>query len=284
MCAHGWQASTAIKAVYRYFPIRLTGLSLNFACRHNAHEPMTRPSAIIADDEPRLAEDLAAQLRAAWPQLDIVTIAANGLDAAAAIAAHQPAFAFLDINMPGLDGIQVAKLAQTTRVIFVTAHAEYAVNAFEAAAVDYLLKPVSNERLARCVARLLQPRTAVMDVGALTALLSQPAQSYLEWLTVRLGDTTRLVAVNEVLYFRAGDKYTEAVTATEGHLVRTSLKELLEQLPPRRFVQIHRSLIVNLREIERIEHNVLGRPQLHLKKGAGVLSVSRSFAAQFRQM
>jgi len=245
---------------------------------------MTRPSAIIADDEPRLAEDLAAQLRAAWPQLDIVTIAANGLDAAAAIAAHQPGFAFLDINMPGLDGIQVAKLAQTTRVIFVTAHAEYAVTAFEAAAVDYLLKPVSNERLARCVARLLQPRTAVMDVGALTALLSQPAQSYLEWLTVRLGDTTRLVAVNEVLYFRAGDKYTEAVTATEGHLVRTSLKELLEQLPPRRFVQIHRSVIVNLREIERIEHNVLGRPQLHLKKGAGVLSVSRSFAAQFRQM
>ena len=284
MCAHGWQASTAIKAVYRYFPIRLTGLSLNFACRHNAHEPMTRPSAIIADDEPRLAEDLASRLRAAWPQLDVVTIAANGLDAAAAIAAHQPAFAFLDINMPGLDGIQVAKLAQTTRVIFVTAHAEYAVTAFEAAAVDYLLKPVSNERLARCVARLLQPRTAVMDVGALTALLSQPAQSYLEWLTVRLGDTTRLVAVNEVLYFRAGDKYTEAVTATEGHLVRTSLKELLEQLPPRRFVQIHRSVIVNLREIERIEHNVLGRPQLHLKKGAGVLSVSRSFAAQFRQM
>ena len=257
---------------------------LNFACRHNAREPVTRPTAIIADDEPRLAEDLAAQLRAAWPQLDIVTIAANGLDAAAAIAAHQPAFAFLDINMPGLDGIQVAKLAQTTRVIFVTAHAEYAVTAFEAAAVDYLLKPVSNERLARCVARLLQPRTAVMDVGALTALLSQPAQSYLEWLTVRLGDTTRLVAVNEVLYFRAGDKYTEAVTATEGHLVRTSLKELLEQLPPRRFVQIHRSVIVNLREIERIEHNVLGRPQLHLKKGAGVLSVSRSFAAQFRQM
>jgi DNA-binding LytR/AlgR family response regulator len=258
---------------------------LNFACRHNARELMTRPSAIIADDEPRLAEDLAARLRAAWPQLEVVTIAANGLDAAAAIAAHQPAFAFLDINMPGLDGIQVAKLAQTTRVIFVTAHAEYAVTAFEAAAVDYLLKPVSNERLAQCVARLSQPRTAVMDGAVLTALLSrQPAQSHLEWLTVRLADTTRLVAVNEVLYFRAGDKYTEAVTATERHLVRTSLKELLEQLPPRRFVQIHRSVVVNLREIERIEHNVLGRPQLHLKQGAGVLSVSRSFASQFRQM
>jgi DNA-binding LytR/AlgR family response regulator len=246
---------------------------------------MTHPSAIIADDEPRLAEDLAARLRSAWPQLEVVGIAANGIEAAAAIAAHQPAFAFLDINMPGLDGIQVAKLAQTTRVIFVTAHAEFAVTAFEAAAVDYLLKPVSDERLAHCVARLSQPRTAVMEVGALTALLSQqPAHPYLEWLTVRLGDTTRLVAVNEVLYFRAGDKYTEAVTATERHLVRTSLKELLEQLPPRRFVQIHRSVLVNPREIERIEHNVLGRPQLHLKQGAGVLSVSRSFASRFRQM
>ena len=161
---------------------------------------MTHPNAIIADDEPRLAEDLAARLRFAWPQLEVVGIAANGIEAAAAIAAHQPAFAFLDINMPGLDGIQVAKLAQTTRVIFVTAHAEFAVTAFEAAAVDYLLKPVSDERLAHCVARLSQPRTAVMEVGALTALLSQqPAHPHLEWLTVRLGDTTRLVAVNEVL-------------------------------------------------------------------------------------
>lgn len=246
---------------------------------------MTHPSAIIADDEPRLAEDLAARLRTAWPQLNLIAVAANGLEAAAAIAAHQPDFAFLDINMPGLDGIRVAKLAQATRVVFVTAHAEFAVSAFEAAAVDYLLKPVSDERLAQCVARLSQPRASLMDPGALTALLSQqPAQPSLEWLTVRLGDTTRLVAVNEVLYFRAGDKYTEAVTATESHLVRTSLKELLEQLPPRRFVQIHRSVLVNLREIERIEHNVLGRPQLHLKKGAGVLSVSRSFAPQFRQM
>src|ERR1700674_3507490 len=209
---------------------------------------MTRPSAIIADDEPRLAEDLAARLRAAWPQLDVVTIAANRLDAAAALAAHQPAFAFLDINMPGLDGIQVAKLAQTTRVIFVTAHAEYAVTAFEAAAVDYLLKPVSNERLAQCVARLSQPRTAVMDVAALTALISQqPAQSHLEWLTVRLGDTTRLVAVNEVLYFRAGDKYTGAVPHANPHRAQPPLNELPEKPPPRRFVQIHRSVLVNLR-------------------------------------
>jgi DNA-binding LytR/AlgR family response regulator len=246
-----------------------------------------RPSAIIADDEPRLAEDLATRLRVAWPQLDILAIFPNGLTAASAIAEHQPTFAFLDIRMPGLDGIQVARLAKDTRVIFVTAHNEYAVTAFEAAAVDYLLKPVSDARLAQCVARLMQPRTSVMDAAALTALLSrQPAQTqtFLEWLTVRLGDTTRLVAVNEVLYFRAGDKYTEAVTATERHLVRTPLKELLEQLNPGQFAQIHRSVLVNLREIERIEHDVLGRTQVHLKKAADVLPVSRSYAARFRQM
>jgi DNA-binding LytR/AlgR family response regulator len=244
-----------------------------------------RPSAIIADDEPRLAEDLATRLRAAWPQLDIVAIAPNGLTAASAIAEYQPAFAFLDVRMPGLDGIQVARLAKDTRIIFVTAHDEYAVTAFEAAAVDYLLKPVSDARLAQCVARLLQPRTSVMDVAALTALLSQrPAPSFLEWLTVRLGDTTRLVSVNEVLYFRAGDKYTEAVTATERHLVRTALKELLAQLNPAQFAQIHRSVLVNLREIERIEHDMLGRTQVHLKKASEVLPVSRSYAARFRQM
>jgi DNA-binding LytR/AlgR family response regulator len=244
-----------------------------------------RPSAIIADDEPRLAEDLATRLRVAWPQLDIIAVLSNGLAAASAIAEHRPTFAFLDIRMPGLDGIQVARLATDTRVIFVTAHDEYAVSAFEAAAMDYLLKPVSDARLAQCVVRLLQPRTSVMDAAALTALLSrQPAQTHLEWLTVRLGDTTRLVAVNEVLYFRAGDKYTEAVTATERHLVRTPLKELLSQLNPAQFAQIHRSVLVNLREIERIEHDVLGRTQVHLRKAAEVLPVSRSYAARFRQM
>jgi DNA-binding LytR/AlgR family response regulator len=243
------------------------------------------PTAIIADDEPRLAEDLATRLRTAWPQLNIVAIARNGITAASAIAEHRPSFAFLDIRMPGLDGIEVARLSQNTRIIFVTAHDEYAVKAFEAAAVDYLLKPVSDARLVQCVARLSQPPVSMMDATALSTLLSrQTVRDYLEWLTVRLGDTTRLVAVNEVLYFRAGDKYTEAVTATERHLVRTPLKELLEQLNPGQFAQIHRSVLVNLREIERIEHDVLGRTQVHLKKATEVLPVSRSYAWRFRQM
>jgi DNA-binding LytR/AlgR family response regulator len=243
-------------------------------------------TAVIADDEPRLAEDLAARLRRLWPELDIVGIAANGIAAAETIAVARPTFAFLDIRMPGIDGIQVAKLVQGTRVIFVTAHDEYAVTAFEAAAVDYLLKPVSEARLVQCVTRLRQQAAKSPDLDALAALLaahSAPAAA-LEWLTVRLAETTRLVAVDEVLYFRAGDKYPEAVTSHESHLIRTPLKELLTQLNPRHFAQIHRSIVVNLHAVERIERDVLGRSQVHMRNSTEVLPLSRSFVDRFRQM
>jgi DNA-binding LytR/AlgR family response regulator len=242
-------------------------------------------SAIIADDEPRLAADLAHRLRLVWPQLDILAVVGNGIDAAAAMVDHHPDYAFLDIRMPGLDGVQVARLAGQTRVVFVTAHDEYAVSAFEAAAVDYLLKPVSDARLTQCVARLQKMRSGLLDASALSALLARPpGLARLDWLTVRLADTTRLVAVDEVLYFHASDKYTEAVTASERHLVRTPLKELLEQLNPQRFAQVHRSIIVNLGAIERIERDVLGRSQIHLRNHDDVLPLSRSFSDRFRQM
>jgi len=242
-------------------------------------------SAIIADDEPRLAADLTERLRLLWPQLEIVAVVGNGIAAASAIAQFRPSYAFLDIRMPGLDGVQVARMAGTTRIVFVTAHDEYALTAFEAAAVDYLLKPVSDARLAQCIARLQQQQTTLLDINALGALLSRPtASGRLEWLTVRLADTTRLVAVNEVLYFRSTDKYTEAVTVNERHLVRTPLKELLEQLNPQQFAQVHRSIIVNLGAVERIERDVLGRSQIHLRQHADVLPLSRSFAERFRQM
>jgi len=242
-------------------------------------------TAIIADDEPRLAADLADRLGLLWPRLDIVAVVGNGLAAASAIAEHQPTYAFLDIRMPGLDGVQVARLAGQTRIVFVTAHDEYAVSAFEAAAVDYLLKPVSDARLAQCVARLQQQQASGPDLAALSALLARPSSSArLDWLTVRLGDTTRLVAVDEVLYFRASDKYTEAVTATERHLVRTPLKELLERLDPHRFAQVHRSIIVNLPSVERIERDMLGRSQIYLRNHSDVLPLSRSFTERFRQM
>lgn len=242
------------------------------------------PTAVIADDEPRLAADLADRLRLMWPQLDIVAVVGNGIEAASSIAEYRPTFAFLDIRMPGMDGVQVAHVAGQTRIVFVTAHDEYAVSAFEAAAADYLLKPVSDARLGKCVARL-QQQAGLLDIDALRALLARPAvQARLDWLTVRLADTTRLVAVNEVLYFRASDKYTEAVTATERHLVRTPLKELLEQLNPQQFAQVHRSIIVNLASVERIERDVLGRSQIHLRSNGDVLPLSRSFAERFRQM
>jgi len=242
-------------------------------------------SAIIADDEPRLAENLAARLKMLWPQLDILGIAANGIAAVSMITERKPTFAFLDIRMPGLDGIQVAKIARYTRVVFVTAHDEYALTAFDAAATDYLLKPVSDERLAQCVARLALQARSPLDAGTPSTLPDRPVHgNTLEWLTVRLADTTRLVPVNAVLYFQAGDKYTEVVTATERHLVRTPLKELLEQLNPQSFARIHRSVIVNMRAIERIEHDILGRSRVHLRDHADVLTISRSFADRFKHM
>lgn len=242
-----------------------------------------QPTAIIADDEPRLAESLASRLRALWPQLNILAIVPNGIAAVAAIAEHRPSVAFLDIRMPGLDGMQVAKAAQGTRVVFVTAYDEYAVAAFDNAAVDYLLKPISDARLAQCVARLNQPLSVSATIAAGSSVLASRS-SLLEWLTVRLGDTTRLVAVNEVSYFQAGDKYTEAVTPTERHLIRTPLKELLAQLDQRYFAQIHRSVIVNLRKVERIERDLLGRSTLYLRDHGEGLSVSRNYLEQFKQM
>jgi len=243
------------------------------------------PTAIIADDEPRLAENLAGRLRALWPQLNIVAVVPNGIAAVAAIAEYKPTFAFLDIRMPGLDGMQVAKAAPGTRVVFVTAYDEYAVSAFDNAAVDYLLKPISDARLAQCVARLAQQSGAGLDASAPAGLPARESPgTVLEWLTVRLGDTTRLVAVNEVLYFRSGEKYTEAVTLAERHLIRTPLKELLDQLDQRYFAQIHRGTIVNLRKVERIERDLLGRSTLHLRDHAEVLSVSRNYLDQFKQM
>ena len=243
------------------------------------------PSAIIADDEPRLAQDLANRLRTLWPQLDILGIAPDGIAAARLIAETQPTYAFLDVRMPGIDGIGVARIARDTRIVFVTAHDEYAVAAFDAAAADYLLKPVSDARLAQCVARLVKQSSSRLDVDALSALLAQQsAQPALEWLTIRIGDTTRLIAVNEVQYFQSGDKYTEAVTAAERHLIRTPLKELLASLSPNQFAQIHRGIIVNLRMVERIERDLLGRSRVHLRGSTDSLPLSRSFVERFRTM
>ena len=242
------------------------------------------PTALIADDEPNLAQDLASRLQALWNGLEIVAVAFNGIQAVAELTRLRPQFAFLDIRMPGLSGLEAARVATGTRVVFVTAHDEYAIAAFDAAAVDYLLKPVSDARLAQCVARLQRDATPTLDLQKLMSGAGTPQREYLSWLTAGLANTTRLIAARSVLYFQSTDKYTEVVTAYERHLIRTPLKDLLENLDPRDFAQIHRRTIVNLGAIERLERDVLGRCLVHLKDHADVLPVSRTFAGRFRQM
>jgi DNA-binding LytR/AlgR family response regulator len=242
------------------------------------------PTALIADDEPKLADDLARRLKGLWPQLELIAVVPNGIEAVSELIRLKPQFAFLDIRMPGLSGLEAAKAATHTRVVFVTAYDEYAIAAFDAAAADYLLKPVSDARLAQCVARLQREATPPIDLQKLLARIASPAREHLAWLTVGLANTTRLVAVQSVLYFQSTEKYTEVVTGNERHLIRTPLKELLQSLDPKEFAQIHRGTVVNLAAIERVERDVLGRCLVHLKDHPEVLPVSRTFASRFRQM
>lgn len=242
------------------------------------------PTALIADDEPKLAQDLAERLKQLWGELDIVALVPNGIQAVAELHRLRPQYAFLDIRMPGLSGLEAARAAVGTRVVFVTAYDEYAVAAFDAAAADYLLKPVSDARLAQCVARLQREAAPPIDLQKLMSSLATPVREHLAWLTVGLANTTRLVAVKSVLYFQSTGKYTEVVTGHEKHLIRTPLKDLLQTLDPQAFLQIHRGTIVNVAAIERVERDVLGRCLVHLQDHADVLAVSRSFAGVFRQM
>lgn len=241
-------------------------------------------TVLIADDEPKLAQDLARRLKRCWNDVEIVAVVENGPRAAAEIARLNPQFAFLDIRMPGLSGLEVAAAAAETRIVFVTAYEEYAVAAFDAAAVDYLLKPVSDARLAQCVLKLQQTTAPRTDFAALLGQLERPSERHLAWLHVGAGNTTRVLSVAETLYFKAADKYTDVVTASERHVIRLSLKELAQQLDPEQFVQIHRSIIVNMNAIERVERDVLGRTEIHLKNHKDVLAVSRAYAGHFRRM
>jgi DNA-binding LytR/AlgR family response regulator len=241
-------------------------------------------TVLIADDEPQLADDLARRLKRCWSEAEIVAVVDNGVQALAELRRLNPQYAFLDIRMPGLSGLEVAAAAESTRIVFVTAYEEYAVDAFEASAVDYLVKPVSNARLAQCVLKLQQRFTPRVDVARLLTRLEQPKSAHLAWVHTGAGNTTRVFAVAEVLYFQSGDKYTEVVTAEGRHVIRTSLKELLRRLDPEQFAQIHRSTIVNLRSVSRLERDVLGRSLIHLKNHPDTLQVGRAYVSRFRQM
>ena len=246
--------------------------------------------AIIAEDEPHLAKDLRRRLARLYPDLEIVAVLADGVAAAEALTTLSPDVAFLDIRMPGMSGLEVARLAPPhCRVVFVTAFDDHAVAAFEQAAADYLLKPVSDERLAHCVARLqrrvqVAPESLLAQLQTLlqTAKLNKPEP--LRWIRAQVGQTVRLVAVEEVCYFQSVDKYTAVMTRDAELLLRTSLKELLGQLDAEYFWQVHRGIIVNVRYLDAARHDLLGRVTLTLRERPETLAVSRSYTHLFKQM
>lgn len=258
-------------------------------------------TAVVADDEPHLARSLVAALARLWPELAIVHEARNGIEAAERIAALQPDLAFLDIRMPGLSGLEVAEgIEGRTRVVFVTAYDEHAVSAFEHGALDYVLKPVSDERLGRTVQRVRKALAASPaaddDARLLTALRrllpapaaaagAQPGAEPLRWLRAGSGDLVHQVAVDDVLFFRADDKYTCVFTAGGAeHLIRTPIHELARVLDARQFVQMHRSTIVNLQHVASTRRDDASRLFLRLRGHAAELPVSRAYVHLFRAM
>lgn len=263
------------------------------------------PTALIAEDEPLIAAALRAELQTAWPALEVVAQVGDGLSAVQQALAHRPRVCFLDIRMPGLDGLQAAQaLAEDwpgdgtpfPLLVFVTAFDQYALQAFEREAVDYLLKPVDAPRLAQCVARLQRRLAAdAAPAGAaggglddalaqLRGLLAQvaPAAPRLEVIQAGIGATLHMVPVDEVLYFEAADKYVRVVTAGREHLIRLSLRELLPRLDPQRFWQVHRGLVVQARAIATALREPTGKVTLTLHGRPEKLTASRLYAHLFK--
>jgi DNA-binding LytR/AlgR family response regulator len=256
-------------------------------------------NCVIAEDEALFREALVATLNETWPALTILAACEDGAEALEIISDQQPDIAFLDIRMPGLTGLEVARAmaqcAPQTQIVFVTAYDQYAISAFEQGAIDYLQKPISRERVQRTVARLqarLQANTptqraAATDLAALVAQLQQsitPVRTTapLVWITASAGRETRLIMMDDVLYFQADNKYTVVMTTAGEALVRKPLRDLLEELDATHFKQIHRSTIVNLKAIASITRDDTGKGLLKLKTRSETLTVSQAFMPLFR--
>ena len=245
--------------------------------------------AVIAEDEEVLRQELAAHLGALWPELEVRAAVGDGHAAMKALEEHQPQVLFLDIEMPGASGIEVARRASgRSHVVFVTAYDQFAVAAFEQGAVDYLMKPLAEERLAVAIERLkarLSGAPANLEglIENLSRRIARP-KPYLRWINASQGDELRLITVEEVCYFKSDAKYTRELTATQESLIRKSLRELELELDPEAFWQIHRSIIVNLAEVSSICNDFRGRIQVKLKSRAERLPVSQPYAHLFRQM
>ncbi len=245
-------------------------------------------TAVLVEDETVLRDELRSALRLLWPELRIVGEAANGFEAVRLIDAHEPDILFLDIQMPGITGLDVAMHANgRCQIVFLTAYDEHAVLAFDHGAVDYLLKPLSTTRLATALRRLKRSlavpspdyRRVLQQLGAAAA-----SKHYLRWINASHGDTVRLVTVEEISYFQSDRKYTRMVTTGAETLIRKTIKELCDELDPATFWQVHRSTIVNVVEIAGVSRDLCGRLKLKLKHRHETVLVSQPFAHLFRQM
>jgi DNA-binding LytR/AlgR family response regulator len=251
---------------------------------------MSGPTAIIAEDEAPQRAELRALLAELWPGLTLAAECADGKEAIAALKKHRPDIAFLDIRMPGADGLEVARSAAPgTHIVFITAYDSFAVQAFEDGAADYLLKPVKRDRLKAAIARIEQ-RIGQGKPADLAALLSAletrlgAAPERIKWITASAAGVTRMLAVDDVLFFQSQDKYTRVVTAGEEAHIRTPLKELLGQLDPDAFWQVHRGAIVKVSAIRAVKRDDDGKMTLHLAGKVETLPVSAAFAARFKAM
>ena len=269
------------------------------------------PTAVIADDERLMREQLRARLAEAWPELHIVAEARHGLEAVELAAAHRPDVVFLDIRMPGLTGVEAARqIVQLPpreghddewlpEIVFITAYDQYAVQAFEQGAVDYVLKPAERERLALTVQRL-KSRLAARDGAAAAEPAGEPlprllqrlaaqldpgtAPRRLQWIQAAVGSSIQMIPVDEVLFFISDEKYTRVQTASVEALIRKPIRELVDELDPQQFWQIHRSTLVNVRAIAGVSRDFRGRQIVQVKGHPEKLEVSRSYAGLFKGM
>jgi DNA-binding LytR/AlgR family response regulator len=259
---------------------------------------MTHPTALLADDEPLLRERLRTHLGRLWPELEVVAEARNGREAVELFDIHAPRVAFLDVHMPGLNGVEAARsIGRRAEVVFITAHEQYAVEAFAHGAIDYLVKPFDEARLADTVGRLRlrlatpsagpaapAPIDAVLDALAAELKRRLPTREHLQWIKASVGTSVRLIPVDQIAFLRSDEKYTLVVWEGGEALIRKTIRELADELDPESFVQIHRSVIVNLHRVSPVDRGLNETAEVRLKGRGEVLPVSRSFLHLFRQM
>ena len=253
--------------------------------------PITQITVLIAEDEQPQRQALQKMLQELMPEAQVLAVCEDGLSALEAMQLYKPNLALLDIRMPGLSGVEVARSAPAnTQIVFTTAYDEYAVKAFESGAADYLLKPIKPERLQQAIERIrerLQTK-ATPDISniidALESKLRGTSNKSIKWVTASVGDTVKMFSIDDILFFQAQDKYIRVVTHSDEAVIRTPLKELISSLDPDIFWQVHRSVVVRVSAIDRVRKDELGHYSLHLKDRTETLPISSAFQSRFRGM